>query len=80
MPRPGAGSRAWFVAARKLITIAAALLLGVVGAGLSAKDIAGVLAGAAAVPMLWNIWDRAHANARKGEDPGPGLVRAHRSA
>jgi hypothetical protein len=36
--------------------------------------VAGVLAGAAGAQVLWNIWERAHADARNGEDPGPGLA------
>ncbi len=76
----GAGRRAWLVVARKTPTIAAALLLGALGAGLSAVAVAGLLASAAGAQVVWNIWDRARADARDGEDPGPGLARAHRSA
>jgi hypothetical protein len=78
--KAGAGREAWLVAARKIPTIAAALLLGDLGAGLSTVAVAGVLAGAAGAQVLWNIWERAHADARNGEDPGPGLARAHRPA
>ncbi|HET7464485.1 MAG TPA: low temperature requirement protein A [Longimicrobium sp.] len=78
--KAGAGREAWLVVARKIPTIAAALLLGALGAGLSAVGVAGVLAGAAGAQVLWNIWERAHADARNGGDPGPGLGRAHRRA
>ncbi|MET0397123.1 MAG: low temperature requirement protein A [Longimicrobiaceae bacterium] len=78
--KAGAGRRGWLVVARKLPTIAAALLLGALGAGLSAVAVAGVLAGAAGAQVLWNIWERAHAGARNGDDPGPGRARAHRPA
>jgi low temperature requirement protein LtrA len=78
--RAGAGRAAWLVALRKIPTIAAALLLGALGAGLSAVGVAGVLAIAAGAQLLWNIWDRAHADARSGEDPGPGLAHARRTA
>jgi low temperature requirement protein LtrA len=74
--KAGAGRQAWLVVARKIPTIAAALLLGAFGAGLSAATVAAVLAGAAGAQVLWNIWERAHADARNGEDPGPGLARA----
>jgi len=76
----GAGRRAWLVVARKIPTIAAALLLGALGAGLSAVAVAGLLASAAGAQVVWNIWDRAQADARKGDDPGPGLARAQRPA
>ncbi|MBV9497453.1 MAG: low temperature requirement protein A [Acidobacteria bacterium] len=76
--KAGGGRRAWGIVARKLLTIAAALLLGVVGTGLSAVAVAGVLACAAGVQVLWNIRDRARAG--KGADPGPGLVGARPSA
>jgi hypothetical protein len=78
--KAGEGGRAWLVVARKFTTIAAALLLGALGAGLSAVAVAGLLASAAGAQVVWNIWDRAHADARNGEDPGPGLARAHRPA
>jgi low temperature requirement protein LtrA len=78
--KAGAGRRGWLIAARKIPTIAAALLLGALGAGLSAVAVAGVLASAAGVQVAWNIWDRANADVRSGEDPGPGLARAHRPA
>ena len=68
------------VAARKLLTISAALLLGALGSGLSAVAVAAVLAAAAGVQVLWNLWERARADARGGEDPGPGLAHAQRSA
>ena len=74
--KAGAGRRGWLVVARKVPTIAAALLLGALGAGLSAVGVAGLLAIAAGAQVLWNVWDRAHADARDGEDPGPGLARA----
>ena len=72
----GAGRQAWFMVARKIPTIAIALLLGALGTGLSAVSVAGVLASAAGAQVLWNIWDRTHASAQYGEDPGPGLARA----
>ena len=75
--KAGAGRQAWLVAARKIPTIGAALLLGALGEGLSAMTVAALLAGAAGAQVAWNIWDRAHADARQGE-PGPGLARAHR--
>ena len=78
--KAGAGRRAWLVAGRKIPTITAALLLGALGAGLSAVAVAGLLAGAAGLQVVWNIWDRAHADARNGEDAGPGLAHAHRPA
>jgi low temperature requirement protein LtrA len=78
--KAGAGRRAWVVVARKIPTIAAALLLGALGAGLSAVAVAGLLAAAAGAQVVWNIWERARADARDGEDPGPGLSRAHRPA
>jgi low temperature requirement protein LtrA len=78
--KAGAGRRAWLIVARKVPTIAAALLLGAFGAGLSAVIVVGVLAIAAAAQVLWNIWDRAHADAGDGGDPGPGLARADRPA
>lgn len=71
----GAGRRAWRIVARKFLTIAAALLLGALGSGLSAVSVAGLLAVAAGVQVLRNLRDRAHADAENGEDPGPGLVR-----
>ena len=78
--KAGAGRRGWLVAARKIPTIAAALVLGALGAGLSSVAVAGLLACAAGAQVAWNIWDRAHADARSGEDPGPGLAHAHRPA
>lgn len=74
--KTGAGQRAWTIVARKVLTIAAALLLGAFGAGLSAVEVAGVLACAAGVQILWNIWDRARAGKGDGGDPGPGLSSA----
>ena len=68
--KAGAGRRAWLVAARKLITIAGALLLGALGKGLSAAAIAGWLAGIAGLQVAWNIWERGRGNARHGDDPG----------
>ena len=76
----GAGRGGWMVVARKIPTIAAALLLGALGGGLSAVAVAGLLAGAAGVQVVWNVWERAHAQGRQGEDPGPGLEHAHRPA
>ena len=70
----GAGRTAWLIAARKLVTITAALLLGAFGSGLSAVDVAGILAAASGVQLLWNIWDRvrAHLGARGwGLAPSP---------
>jgi low temperature requirement protein LtrA len=78
--KAGAGRRGWLVAARKILTITAAVLLGALGAGLSAVAVTGVLASAAGAQVVWNIWDRAHADARSGEDPGSGLAHAHRPA
>ncbi len=75
--KAGAGRQGWLVAARKVPTIGAALLLGALGQGLPAMAVAALLASAAGAQVAWNIWDRAHAHARNGEDPGPGLVRAH---
>ena len=76
----GAGRRAWLIVARKVPTIVAALLLGALGAGLSAVAVAGLLACAAGAQVVWSIWDRARAQARNGEDPGPELAHAHRPA
>lgn len=76
--KAGAGRRAWILASRKVLTIAAALLLGAFGARLSAVAVAGVLACAAGAQVLWNIWDRAQAG--EGGDPGPGLPSARPSA
>jgi low temperature requirement protein LtrA len=78
--RASAGRQGWLVAARKIPTIGTALLLGALGEGLSAVVVGTLLASAAGAQVLWNIWDRAHASARSGEDPGPGLARAHRPA
>ena len=78
--RAGAGRTAWLIAARKLLTIGAALLLGVLGSGLSAVAVAGILAVASGAQMLWNIWDRAHTDLDTGEDPGPGLAGVQRPA
>ena len=78
--RVGGGRRAWLMVARKIPTIAAALLLGALGSGLSSVGVAGVLACAAGAQVLWSMWERAHVDARTGEDPGPGLARAHRPA
>jgi low temperature requirement protein LtrA len=75
--KAGAGRRGWLIVARKVPTIVAVLLLGALGAGLSAVGVAGVLAGAAGAQVIWNIWERAHTDARDGEDPGPGLAPAH---
>jgi len=57
--KAGAGRRAWLIVGRKLLTIAAALLLGAFGAGLSAVGVAGVLTFAAGAQVLWDIRDRA---------------------
>jgi low temperature requirement protein LtrA len=76
----GAGRTARLVAARKLPTIAAALLLGALGGGLSAVEVAGILAVVSGAQMLWNMWDRAHTDVRSGEDPGPGLAGVQRPA
>jgi low temperature requirement protein LtrA len=78
--KAGAGRRGWIVVARKIPTIVAALLLGALGAGLSAVAVAGLLASAAGTQVLWNIWERAHADVYDGEDPGPGLARAQGDA
>jgi len=75
----GAGRQAWRVVARKILTIGAALLIGALGEGTSALTVAVLLAGAAGAQVVWNIWDRAHADARHGGEPGPGLARAHRT-
>ena len=72
----GAGRDAWLIAARKIPTIAAALLLGGLGKGMTGVGVAGGLAIAAGTQVLWNIWERARTDARNGEDPGPGLTRA----
>ena len=76
--KAGAGREGWLVAGRKILTITAALMVGVFGEGLSAVGVAALLAAAAGAQVLWNIWDRAHADVRSGADPGPGL--AHRTA
>lgn len=73
--KAGAGRSAWLTVARKIPTIAAALLLGALGAGLSAPGVAALLAAAAGAQVAWNIRDRAHADAGHGGDPGPGLAR-----
>lgn len=69
----GTGRKAWLIAARKIITIGTALLLGAYGRGMRAVDVAAVLAVASGAQVLWSIWDRVHADPRSGEDPGPGL-------
>ncbi len=74
----GAGREGWTVAARKLLTITAVVMLGLFGGGLSAVSVAALLAGAAGAQVLWNRWERAPTHARSGGDPGPGL--AHRTA
>jgi low temperature requirement protein LtrA len=78
--KAGGGRRAWLIVARKALTIAAALLIGALGAGLSAVAVAGLLAAAAGAQVAWSIWERARVDARTGEDPGPGLARANRPA
>ena len=70
--KAGAERSAWRIVARKVPTIAAALLLGALGAGLSAVAVAGLLATAAGAQVAWNLWDRARAD---GGEPGPGLPR-----
>ena len=75
--KAGAGRRAWLIVARKVATIAAALLLGALGAGLSAVAVAGLLAAAAGAQVLWDIWNRARAHGRSGEEAGPGVAHAH---
>ena len=69
----GAGKTAWLIVARRLPTIAAALLLGAYGGGLSAVEVAGILAAASGVQVLWSIWDRARTDPRTGADPGPAM-------
>src|SRR5678815_5531554 len=76
--KAGAGQRAWLIAAPIVGILRAALLLGALGEGLSAVTVAALLACAAGAQVVWNIWDRAHADARSGEDPGPGLAHEHR--
>jgi len=75
--RAGAGRQGWLIAARKVPTIGAALLLGALGQGLPAVTVAALLAGAAGAQVVWNTWDRAHAHPSNGEDPGPGLAHAN---
>jgi low temperature requirement protein LtrA len=70
--KAGAGRSAWLIVARKIPTIAAALLLGAFGAGLSAVGVAGLLAAAAGAQVVWSLWDRAHADAGNGDDPEAG--------
>ena len=76
----GAGKTAWLIAARKLVTIVSALLVGMLGKELSAVAVAALLAVASGVQVLWNIWDRAHADDRTGKNPGPGLAGVTHSA
>jgi len=78
--RAGAGRRALVIAGRKILTIAAALLVGAFGEGLSAVGVAALLACAAGAQVVLNIWDRARTDPRTGEDPGPGLAHAHHTA
>ena len=75
----GAGRTAWLVAARKMVTIASALLLGAFGGGMSTVGVVAILAAASGVQLLWNIFDRARADTRSGNDPGPGLSVAPRA-
>ena len=56
----GGGRRALFIAARKIVTIAAALMLGAFGAGLSPVAVAAILSVASFVQVLWSLSDRAH--------------------
>jgi low temperature requirement protein LtrA len=72
--KSGAGRRGWVIVARKIPTIAAALLLGALGRGLSAVSVAAVLAVAAGAQVLWNIWDRARAHEATGNDPEPDVA------
>ena len=67
----GAGRAAWLIAARKLVTIAAALLLGAFGGTLSAVEVAAILAIASGVQVLWSIWDRAQDRSRDLGVPRP---------
>lgn len=69
----GAGTTAWLIAVRKIVTIVAALLLGTFGVGLSAVDVAGILTAASGVQLLWSIWERARTDPRTGADPGPAM-------
>jgi low temperature requirement protein LtrA len=71
----GAGSTAWRIAARKLLTIGAALLLGAFGRGSSTVAVVAILAAASGCQVLWSVWDRARTDSRTGRDPGPGLAR-----
>ena len=41
---------------------------------MSAVEVAGILAAASGVQVLWTIWNRARTDLRTGEDPGPGLA------
>ena len=73
-------------APRLLLGAAASLVLCVGSLGAQERpEAAGIeaavvsdhpLASAAGAQVLWNVWDRARADARDGEDPGPGLARA----
>ena len=72
--KSGAGREGWLIAARKLVTITAALMIGLLGEGLTAVGVAALLAGAAGAQVLWNLWERAHTDVRSGGDPGPGLA------
>ena len=65
--KAGAGRRAWLIVARKSVTIAAALLLGAFGAGLSPLAVAALLASAASAQVVWDIWDRVRARTRRRE-------------
>jgi low temperature requirement protein LtrA len=77
--RAGGGRTSLFLAARKIPTIAAALLVGAFGQGLSAVGVATILVVAAGVQVAWNLWNRAHTDTRGGGDPGPGLSPAQRA-
>jgi low temperature requirement protein LtrA len=76
----GAGRTAWLIVARKIVTIAIALLLGAFGGGMSTVGVTAVLAVAAGVQVMWSLWDRSHAAARSGKDPGQGFAVAEHPA
>lgn len=70
----GAGRQAWRIAARKLVTIGPALLVGAFGGSLSTVEVAGILAVAAGAQVVWSISERARANPRGREARGPRLM------